>query len=203
MTGLLDRLNLRPAEKRLVVVVSMALFVVLNWWFVFPHFSDWARVQARMEKARRTLVRYEREIANTNSVARAVKQMESEGYSIPAEEQFLHFSSTREAVAQQSGVNIGQASKITTRTNQFFLELTQNISLQTKEAELVNFLYSLGSSNSLIRVRDLSLRPDQPRYNLNATVKLAASYQKKQSGARAAAPKLQANARPANDLTDQ
>jgi Tfp pilus assembly protein PilO len=202
MTGLLDKLNLRPSEKRLVVVVGTALFVVLNWWFVFPHFSDWARVQARMEKARRTLVRYQHEIANTNSVARAVKQMENEGYAVPPEEQFLHFASTREAVARQAGVNISQTSKIATRTNQFFLELTQNISLQTKESELVNFLYSLGSSNSLIRVRDLSLRPDAPRHHLNATVKLAASYQKKQTG-RAPVAKTQARARAANDLADQ
>lgn len=201
MNGVLDRLNLRPSEKRLVVVVGTVLFFVLNWWFVWPHFSDWARVQARMEKARRSLERYQREVANTNAVARAVRQMESEGYAVPLEEQFLHFSSTRESVASQSGVNISQTSKITTRTNQFFLELTQNISLQTKEAELVNFLYSLGSSNSLIRVRDLSLRPDAPRHHLNATIKLAASYQKKPA-ARAPAAKPQVAARDGRALTE-
>jgi hypothetical protein len=58
------------------------------------------------------------------------------------------------------------------------VELTQSISLLTKEQQLVDFLYNLGSSNSLIRVRDLTLRTDPPRQNLSANVKLVASYQK-------------------------
>ena len=179
MNGYLDRLNLKPFEKRMVVIVAAVFFFVLNWWFVFPHFSDWNRVQFRMTKARRTLGTFEKEISQTNVFSRAVKQLESEGYSVAPEEQALHFANTRETVAAQSGVIIGQASKVTTRTNQFFLELAQNISLQTKEQQLVDFLYNLGASNSLIRVRDLTLRPDGPRMQLSANVKLAASYQKK------------------------
>ena len=42
----------------------------------------------------------------------------------------------------------------------------------------MDFLYSLGSGNSLIRVRDLTMRPDAPRQQLSGTVKLVASYQK-------------------------
>jgi len=45
----------------------------------------------------------------------------------------------------------------------------------------VDFLYNLGSGNSLIRVRDLSLRPDPPRQQLSGNVKLVASYQKNPS----------------------
>lgn len=178
MNGYLDKLNLRPFEKRLIVGVAAVLFLFLNWWFVFPHFSDWSRVQARVNKARRTLENFQLEVRQTNSVWRSVKQLESEGFSVPAEDQMLHFANTREAVAGQSGVAIGQTSKVTTRTNQFFLELTQTISLLTKEQQLVDFLYNLGSSNSLIRVRDLTLRTDAPRQNLSANVKLVASYQK-------------------------
>ena len=47
MTNPLDRLNLRPFEKRLVVAVGVVLFVVLNAWFVFPHFSDLGVAQER------------------------------------------------------------------------------------------------------------------------------------------------------------
>lgn len=178
MKGSFDKLNLRPSEKRLFVGVAAVLFLFLNWWFVFPHFSDWAKVKARVSKARGTLEKFQLEVRQTNSVWRSVKQLESEGFSVPAEDQMLHFANTREAVAGQSGVPIGNTSKVTTRTNQFFLELTQTISLQTKEQQLVDFLYNLGSSNSLIRVRDLTLRTDPPRQNLSANVKLVASYQK-------------------------
>jgi len=72
--------------------------------------------------------------------------------------------------------------RISSGTNQFFLEQSQNISVQSGEQQLVDFLYNLGSGNSLIRVRDLTLRPDPPRQNLSATVKLVASFQKKTAG---------------------
>jgi len=178
MKGYFEKLNLRPFEKRMMVVAASVLFLFLNWWFVFPHFSDWTKVQARVAKARRTLETFQLEVQQTNTVYRSVKQLESEGFSVPAEDQMLHFANTREAVAGQSGVAIGQVSKPTTRTNQFFLELKQTISLLTKEQQLVDFLYNLGSSNSLIRVRDLALRTDAPRQNLSASVTLVASYQK-------------------------
>ena len=75
-------------------------------------------------------------------------------------------------------MGIQQFGKTTTQTNQFFLELTQLISVLSGEAQLVDFLYNLGSGNSLIRVRDLQLRPDGPRQQLGGTIKLVASYQK-------------------------
>ena len=42
----------------------------------------------------------------------------------------------------------------------------------------MDFLYNLGSGNSLIRVRDLALHPNPPRQALSGNVKLVASYQK-------------------------
>jgi hypothetical protein len=71
------------------------------------------------------------------------------------------------------------------RTNDpFFVEQTANITATSGEEELVKFLYSLGEESSLIRVRDLGLHPDAPRYTLNANIKLVANYQRK------SAPKL-------------
>jgi hypothetical protein len=185
-----ENLNLRPFERRLVVVVGVVMFIVLNFWFVVPHFSDWGKVQFRRAKAERTLQAFESEVRQIPIYQARVRELGSENSNIPIEEQALHFANTRESVAGQAGVTIANASKINTRTNQFFQELTQTITLLCKEQELVNFLYSLGSGNSLIRVRDLSLRPDAPRQQLNASVKLAASYQKRPA-VKAGAPSAQ------------
>jgi hypothetical protein len=184
----LDRMNLRPSEKRLVVAIALVMFVVLNWALVIPHFSDWGKVQFRMNKARRTLTAFDAEIRQMPVYQAQVRQLGSENSNIAIAEQQLHFANTREAVAASAGVTIASASRVTTRTNQFFMELTQSINLLCKEPELVTFLHSLGSGNSLIRVRDLSLRPDAQRYNLNSSVKLAASYQKRPPAARTTAP---------------
>jgi Type II secretion system (T2SS), protein M len=185
--------NLRPFERRVVVGVGVLLFLVLNVWFVFPHFSDWGTVQARMREAQDKLAKYQSAIADMPGYERKVKAMESEGLAVPPEDQALHFSTAIQSQAAQSHVNIIQTSKISSRTNAYFLEQSQSISTQSGESELVDFLFNLGAGNSLIRVRDLSLRPDPPRQQLQANIKLVASYQKKLT--RAAAPP--AGARPA------
>lgn len=189
--------NLRPFERRVVVVVGAMLFVVLNLWFVIPHFSDWSAAQARMAEAREKLARYENEIAQTNTYARQVRALEGEGLSVPPEEQALHFGNAIQSQAGASRVQIGSTTKISERTNQFFLERSQTLTVQAREAELVDFLYNLGAGNSLIRVRDLSLRPDPPRQALQANIKLVASYQKKPAKAPAPAGKSTTTTPPA------
>ena len=57
-----DRLNLRPQERRLLVVIGLVVFVMLNFWFVFPRFRDWSRVKADLEKGRRSLAKYRQEM---------------------------------------------------------------------------------------------------------------------------------------------
>jgi len=170
--------NLRPFEKRVVVGVAAMVFLVLNVWFVFPHFSDWGTVQGRMAKARKNLAAFQLEIGQMPHYKANIASLENSGLAVPPENQAVEFSRTILAQQAQSGVSITTAQKPTTRTNEFFLELTERISVQSAEPQLVDFLYNLGSSNSLIRVRDLGLRPDAPRYQLSANVTLVASYQK-------------------------
>src|SRR5208283_2614300 len=107
-----------------------------------------------------------------------ITQLESEGQSVPAEDQQNQFSRAIQMQQAQSGVNITSTSKQVVRTNQFFLELTEQISVESGEAQLVDFLYNLGSGSSLIRIRDLALHPNPPRQALSGSVKLVASYQK-------------------------
>jgi len=171
--------NLRPLEKRLVVGVGSVLFILLNWWFVIPHFSDLSDIDRRARKARATLDLFNAEFAKTNTYTREIARLQGEGLSVPQEEQMFNFSSAVNVQAAQSGVAISSSGKIQSDTNQFFVELSQNVTVVSKEQNLVDFLYNLGSGNSLIRVRDLGLRPDPPRQQLIATLKLGASYQRK------------------------
>ena len=79
----------------------------------------------------------------------------------------------------QSGVIIGSYSPSRTVANDaFFVEQVQNINVTANDEQLVDFLYKLGSGASMIRVRDLELQPDPARTQLNASIRLVASYQK-------------------------
>jgi Tfp pilus assembly protein PilO len=197
--------NLRPFEKRVVVGVATGLFVLFNIWFVFPHFGDWDKMKYRLATAERTLAMREAEIKQLPFFERELKKLEKEGLDVPAEEQALQFARTVTDEIARSGVNPSGEGRIQTRTNQFFLELSRTINVQGGEQQMVDFLYNLGSGNSLIRVRDLSLHPDpQTRQQLAATIKLVASYQKNPTAkpaavpSRATAPKLAANPTPSS-----
>jgi len=181
--------NLRPFEKRVVVAAGVLLFIVLNFVFVFPHFSDLGNMQFRMDEAQRKLGKYQAEIAQTNTYTIGLRQMEGEGgLDVPAEEQLFQFQNTINAQAGKSGVRFNSNGRVNTQTNQFFLERSQSISVQGGEQQLVDFLFSLGSGSSMIRVRDLNLRPDPQRQQLVANLKLVASYQKKSTARPAATP---------------
>jgi len=78
--------NLRPQENRLVVGVAVMAFVVLNFWFVVPHFSDWERVGFRRQKAEEKLALYRNEIAQLKSYNAQIKELSSDAYQVPAED---------------------------------------------------------------------------------------------------------------------
>ena len=178
MTNPLDRLNLRPFEKRMVVGIAAVLFVVLNAWFVFPHFSDLGQAQKEREDALAKIKRWQVELNQSTSYQRQIKELESEGQAVPPEDQQNQFSRAIQMQQAQSGVNITGTSKQNVTTNQFFLVLTELVSVESGEAQLVDFLYNLGSGSSQIRVRDLAVHPNPPRQALSGSVKLVASYQK-------------------------
>lgn len=174
--------NLRPSERRLVVGIGLVFFVVINFWFIIPQFGEWGNVQARMWEAQEKLKAYQKEIQMKPGYEKIVRQMETEGQSVPPEEQTVQFSRIIQNQQARSGVQITSTSRMQVRTNQFFIEQSQSISLMAQEPQLIDFLYGLGSGGSLVRVRDLAVRPDPARQNLSATVKLIASYQKKPTG---------------------
>jgi hypothetical protein len=194
MTGPLEKLNLRPFEKRLVVGVGVVIFIVVNVVFVFPYFSKWGEVQQRMIEARQKLAKWQGIAAEEGKYTRLVKELQNQGSSVPAEEQTYQFTDTILRQAGASGVNIMNKGRISSTTNAWFLEQSQTIVLQAGEQQLVDFLYNLGAGNSLIRVRDLNLQPDPPRQNLSAQVKLIASFQKKSPGKAAPAARKTADA---------
>jgi Tfp pilus assembly protein PilO len=170
--------HLRPLERRLVVGAAVAVFIVLNLVFVQPHFSDWSNLQTRLAKARTELTRDQALVAQAPALEKQVKVFANEGEFVAIEDQSINLMRTLQSQAAASGFGIQNFSRSMMRTNQFFVEQSQNIIVSATEEQLVDFLFKLGSGSSMIRVRDLSMQPDPPRQRLNADIKLVASYQK-------------------------
>jgi Tfp pilus assembly protein PilO len=171
--------HLRPMERRLVIGVGVILFLVVNAWLVWPHFSDWDDLSQRQNTARVKLSLYQDAVERIPKLEAQVGNFESVGEFVALEDQSIDMMRSIQSQASSCGVGIQNYSRLTTRTNDaFFVEQVQNISVIATEDQLVNFLYRLGSGASMIRVRDLELQPDAEHYHLTANIRLVASYQK-------------------------
>jgi Tfp pilus assembly protein PilO len=198
MSGFLDQLNLRPQEKRIVVVATTVVLVVLNGLFVWPKFKEWGKLNVDLTKAKGTLKTYQAEIGRATTYQAQLRKLGEQGGGVAPSEQALDLQRTVQAqAARHSVVQTGSRFVPTAgSTNQFFDEQTVTIEVNSRDEELVNFLVALGSGDSMIRVRDMMLKPDNltTRYRLQGTLTLVASYQKKPkatltSASRPGAPK--------------
>ena len=182
MKSIIDKLNLRPQERRLVVGVAIIVFAVVNFWFIIPRFGDLGRTQKKKDEAQKTLTKFKAEVAKKGQYERDERRLKEIGAYLPSEEQALELQREVYQQAQQSGVMIirSDPSRPTAqRTNSFFEEQTLVIVVNTGEKELVDFLYGLGKGQSLTRVSSMTLQRDPTQTKLTGNIILVKSYQKK------------------------
>ena len=194
MTSFLDKMNLKPQERRWVVIVVLVVFVVLNFWFVWPNFGNLGRSEQGLIDTRGKLKIYNDEISRQPIYARQLKELQEGGQFIATDEQGVNFSEEVTSQASQTGVSIISSTpgtRASGKTNAFFDEQTLQISINTDEPPLVEFLYNLAARESLTRVRSMTLGPDPKRERLQGNITLVKSFQRKppaRSAAAAVAP---------------
>jgi len=185
-----EQLNLRPGERRVVIVVGVVVFIVLNMWFVWPHFSDASRALAAINKGRldwtnRTaLIEKDTRPGGLRSQIQSLIKEEGSG-ALDSGSTAIALDRKVQEKAPQYGVSVMNYNPVPStangKTNEFFEEHSLKISVQSGESNLVNFLYDIGNDSSMIRVRELHLKPaDQNRYRLNGDILLSANLPKKQ-----------------------
>jgi Tfp pilus assembly protein PilO len=194
VTSILDKLNLSPQERRLVVVVAIVVFVVLNIWLIWPEFGSVGRWNNRRQAAEANLKKFKDEISNQTKYKLQLTDLERLGGQIGTEEQALSLQRDVANQALLSGVQVNRydpQARISTggRTNAFFEEQGLIITVVTGEKELVDFLYNLGTRSSLIRVRSMTLSRDPTQMKLQGSMTLVASFAKKPATKTAPAPK--------------
>lgn len=173
--------NLRPFEKRVVVGVGVALFVLLNFWFVFPHFSDMPDLHVRIKDAQDQLQTYQAAITNIPFYEAQISALGSDGNTnVPSADRQSEFQKIIIEAQGKAGLLLSMGRGSSSTNNPYFLELSQAVTVQNADDKsMADFLYDLGVRPSTIYVKGLSLHPVQPtRYSLEGSVTLVASYQK-------------------------
>ncbi|HZV35359.1 MAG TPA: hypothetical protein VFB72_12365 [Verrucomicrobiae bacterium] len=181
--------QLKPLERRWAVGIGAFVFLLLNYFFIWPHRHDWARDEARAKAAEEKISTYNAEIVKKPAYLAKLRTLQSGGQDVVAEDQaidFVHFYSSR---LLSNHILLLNGGTLTTRTNNpVFIEQQLGISVQGDETNLVNFLYSLGAGNSMVRVRAMNLHATPDKHELNAGITMVASYLKKVTAAPRTAP---------------
>lgn len=192
MNALLDRLNLQAQERRLLFVFLIVLFIVINRFFVWPHFARLADERDLRDEATRRLQLYQLE---TNRIPMLQEQLELLGESAGPQasdnaQQRTRIGRTIDQLVTETGLTLSRRSTIRElrpefgQTNQFFTELEIPYTFEGTEAQLVEFLYRLGDADSLYRVHNLNLQPARSGgLNLEARITLVASFIKNSEAA--------------------
>lgn len=191
MSSVFDKLNLRPFERRLVVVIITVLFIAAQVFFVWPQFKELALVQTSIGKAEASLTKFKAKIATLKELQKKEEALRGQGSDVPTAEVAIQLLKTAQQQAARSGVlvqNYNPGGSRGLRNNDFFEETTLGIAFNnTGDKELLNFLVAIGGDHSMIRVRDLNLKPDPTGARLQGNLTLVASYQKPTAGKSAAA----------------
>jgi hypothetical protein len=169
--------QLRPQERRWLIAIGCIVFITMNYLFIWPQFKQWPVNTLRMRTATDKTALYRAEIAHQPEYKRKIAQLDTENQNIAQEDQAVHFENFFRDRAVENGVQIQSTSRPSTRSDAFTMEQSTTIQVLAAEKNLVDFLYALGSSGSLMRVKAMSLRPlDMNRYQLHADLTIAESY---------------------------
>ncbi|MBI5383675.1 MAG: hypothetical protein HZA90_03210 [Verrucomicrobia bacterium] len=201
MTSFLDKLNLRPNERRLVVVVALVVVAFLYFWFIWPQFAEWKKLKNRKTDLQQTLLRFQKEIEKTDLYKRQQIELQTKGARVDPDLQSLDLARTVQNFGNANNVGLpniqpGRTTDSGGKTNAFFEEKTVSIQYLADEPSLVNFLFALSSGDSLIRVSSMTVNPDPTRMKLMGNMTLVASYPKKAPAKSATTPATVASASP-------
>jgi hypothetical protein len=114
--------------------------------------------------------------------AEQVHALAVEDPGILPENQVDRFARDISAQAAAAQLKILSASRVNSQTNALVCERRQSLALEATGSQLQNFLRGLAQSNSVLRVRDLSMRPNPDRTRLEANVLVVGHYRLQPSG---------------------
>ena len=181
--SIFDKLNLSSGERRLVMAVLVVLMLALAWmvWGMIPSPGV---TQNKIANAQKALNSFTNEISKISDYENKIRTLEGLGSEVKKIDQEVNMRRAINNLTAANGVRVTRTGRMTTKTNDFFLEKTLRIDFSSKESDIVNFLWKLGGNDSMVRVSEMRVRPDKNRFKLDGWMNLTASYQKNPKVAR-------------------
>lgn len=184
MTSWFDKWGLSPQERRFVVIVGILVFILVNWWVIFPMFGDWGRFENKLDYTRKKIEEYKAEIKKRPDYEKKRAELKLLGSDVSSEDAALRLQQDVISQANLVGLGYGTITPVnrggtttSTKTN-YFDEASVNVSINTGEKELVNFLVRLADKDLLIRAKSMDIGPDLSQTRLQGNLTLVKSFQR-------------------------
>ncbi len=180
-----DKLGLSPQERRLVVIVGIVVFVVINWWVIFPMFGNWGIYEQKLKDSAAQRDKFNAEIGRQKEYDTKLKALQQQGSQVASEEAALRLQQDVINMANLTGLGYGNITPVnrastTVKTNSFFDEASVSVSINTGEKELIDFLVRLADKELLVRAKSMDIGPDpQTQTRLMGNLTLVKSFQRK------------------------
>lgn len=186
MSSLFDKWGLSPQERRFVVIVGIVVFILVNWWVILPMFGDWGRYNQRISDTRKLMDKYQAEIQKKEEYEKRLRELQKSGQDVASEEAALRLHQDVINNANLTGLGYGTITPVNrssttpgSKTN-YYDEASVNVSINTGEKELIDFLVRLADKDLLIRAKSMDIGPDPSQTRLQGNLTLVKSYQRKQ-----------------------
>ncbi|MDC0300269.1 hypothetical protein OAM00_05765, partial [Verrucomicrobia bacterium] len=79
MQSFFDKYNLNAFERRLVVIVGLVVFLIINMALVWPQFADWGEIGKKMDQAGQKIASFNRLIGRSPQFKAKLAELEGIG----------------------------------------------------------------------------------------------------------------------------
>ena len=181
MIEALNRIGVRPQERRAAILLLLGLLVVGNvvWLFIGPELLKLQASRKDFEeknKAMATLPDLVEKLDND------VKTLTAETGDVTDGRHAQQLMREIDSKARRMNLNFtrsrGQAGSSSRKKNQDFEEVQRAVTFQSDLIDLVGFLKKISEGKSMIRVSKMVIKPTPERKNLNVDLTFVASYPK-------------------------
>lgn len=175
----LDRMGIRPQERRSVILLLLAFLIIgtIAWMMMGPELLQLRNVRDQLREENKAAANL---VELRDTLKMEVETLSAESGMVSDGRQAQKLINDIESKARRSGLNFTRTrgGPVISRGNQDFEETKLTVAFQSSLLDLVEFLKNVSEGQNMIRVSAMTVQPTVDRQQLKVDLTFVASYPK-------------------------